>query len=107
MSPSADGIATAADAAPGRGTRVQTFPSLFKAAPDGAARRSVRCSRRRSRGACGLRPVPARRAAANWSTPADLEVHRTVLTYGGEPEGVATIGTFSCINASSRTASIS
>jgi len=37
---------------------------LFKAAPDGAARRSAWCSRERSRGACGLRPVPARRTAA-------------------------------------------
>ena len=32
--------------------------------PPGAARRCVRCSRKRSRGACSLRPIPARRAAA-------------------------------------------
>ena len=34
--------------------------------PPGAARRCVRCSRKRSHETCGLRPVPARRAAA-WS----------------------------------------
>jgi Integrase core domain len=32
-----------------------------------SARRCVRCSPKRSRGACGIRPVPARRAAAGQS----------------------------------------
>lgn len=35
------------------------------AALTGGVRRCVRCSRKRSRGACGLRPVPARRAACH------------------------------------------
>ena len=43
-----------------RGVHREDFLYVFKAAPDGAARRCVRCSRKHSRGACGLRPVPAR-----------------------------------------------
>lgn len=66
---------TAANRLPGcprrvvRDCRVQTFPSCSMRRPSGAAWRSVQCSRKRSRGACGLRPVPARRAAAFTTRP--------------------------------------
>ena len=40
----------------------------FQGGVSGAARRFARCSRKRSRGACGLRPVPVRRAAASEPT---------------------------------------
>jgi len=53
--------------------------------PPGAARRCVRCSRKRSRGACGLRPVPARRAARGYlRTFAELNA-RSVMAHAPPP----------------------
>ena len=54
----------AGDRTDGRPACSESLHTCSRRRPPGAARRCARCSRKRSRGACGLRPVPARRAAA-------------------------------------------